>query len=82
MFREKVLRIVKGIPKGETMTYKEVAKLAGSENASRAVGTIMKASYDTAVPCHRVIKSDGSLGEYNRGTDLKEKRLRQEGAIK
>lgn len=81
-FKEKVLDIVRKIPKGKVMTYKEVAKKAGSENASRAVGSILKANYDKNIPCHRVIRSDGAIGEYNRGSENKIKLLRLEGAIK
>jgi O-6-methylguanine DNA methyltransferase len=82
-FRQKVLEIVKNIPKGNTMTYKEVATRAKSPRAFRAVGSIMAQNFDPAVPCHRVIKSDGTLGNYNRGgTKAKEKILRAEGAIK
>lgn len=80
-FREHVLQIVRKIPKGKTMTYREVAEKAGSPNASRAVGSIMRANYDPAVPCHRVIKSDGTLGNYNRGGAKEKQRiLIQEGA--
>ncbi len=82
LFSEKVLHIVKNIPCGTTLTYAEVASLAGSPNALRAVGTIMKNNYNISVPCHRVIKSDGTLGEYNRGgTAVKKKLLIQEGVI-
>ncbi len=82
-FKEKVQNIVKNIPKGKTMSYKEVAARAGNINASRAVGNIMAKNFDTAVPCHRVIKSDGSFGNYNRGgTENKIKILRSEGEIK
>ncbi|MEX0652314.1 MAG: MGMT family protein [Candidatus Paceibacterota bacterium] len=81
MFTEKVLSIVKKIPKGETLSYKEVAELAGSPKAYRKVGSLMKANYDESIPCHRVIKSDGSLGEYNRGVDVKYKKLKAEGAF-
>lgn len=79
-FKEKVLEVVRNIPKGSVMTYKEVAKCAGSPNASRAVGTFMKNNYDESVPCHRVIRSDGKIGEYNRGGE-KEKinKLKEEG---
>ena len=66
-FKEKVLEIVRNIPNGETMTYKQVARLAGSPNASRAVGSYMSKNYDPSVPCHRVIRSDGKMGGYNRG---------------
>ncbi len=82
MFKEKVLNVVRKIPKGKTLTYKEVAKKAGSPNAFRAVGSIMKANYDETVPCHRVIKSDGSLGNYNRGgASVKQNILKKEGAL-
>ncbi|NQV93378.1 MGMT family protein [Candidatus Kaiserbacteria bacterium] len=81
MFTEKVLEVVKSIPKGKTLSYKEVAEKAGSPKAYRKVGSLMKANYDATVPCHRVIKSDGSLGAYNRGADLKYKKLKEEGAL-
>lgn len=64
-FSQKVLDIVKKIPKGTVLTYKEVAKRAGNENASRAVGTLMAKNQDTNIPCHRVVKSDGTIGMYN-----------------
>lgn len=66
-FTDSVLKIVRSIPPGSTKSYKEVAALAGSPGASRAVGSIMKHNYDPTIPCHRVIKSDGTPGEYNRG---------------
>ncbi len=79
-FKENVLEIVKNIPKGTVMTYKEVAEKAGNKNASRAIGNIMAANQDKNVPCHRVIKSDGSIGMYNglRGKS-KEALLKKEG---
>lgn len=81
-FKEKVLEVVRGIEKGQTLTYKDVAKRAGSPRAFRAVGSIMKANYDKTVPCHRVIKSDGKVGEYNRGgSKAKLAILKKEGAI-
>lgn len=82
MFKEKVLKIVKNISEGKTLSYKEVAKRAGSPGAYRAVGTILKNNTDVSVPCHRVIKSDGALGAYNRirGKSKKEL-LKKEGAL-
>ena len=79
-FTERVRDVVRDIPKGEVMTYGEVAKRAGSPGAARAVGTIMSRNYDPGIPCHRVIGSNGSLGGYNRG-GLKKKRelLEKEG---
>lgn len=64
-FKEKVLRIVSKIPKGETLSYKEVAKKAGNERAGRVVGMIMSKNKDKNIPCHRVIRSDGKIGGYN-----------------
>ena len=82
LFTERVLQVVMGIPRGETMTYAEVAQAAGSPRAFRAVGAVMKQNYDPDVPCHRVIRSDGTLGQYNRGgTQAKARKLRREGAI-
>ena len=66
-FRDQVREVVKKIPKGKTLSYQEVAKLAGSPNACRAVANTMANNFDLSVPCHRVIKKDGSLGGYNRG---------------
>lgn len=80
-FKEKVLNIVRRIPKGQTMTYKEVAKKADSPNASRAVGSILKQNFNPKIPCHRVIRSDGLAGEYNRGRQNKIKLLKAEGAL-
>ena len=73
---------MKKIQKGKTLTYKEVARRAGSPNASRAVGSILKTNFNPKIPCHRVIRSDGIAGEYNRGRTEKLKKLRKEGAIK
>lgn len=82
MFADKVKQIVHDIPKGQTMTYAQVAAIAGSPGAARAVGSIMKNNYDPTVPCHRVIRSDGRVGEYNRGgPKMKEQLLLKEGAI-
>lgn len=79
-FTEKVLDIVKNIKEGEVMTYSGVAVLAGNSQASRAVGTIMAHNQDKTIPCHRVIKSDGSIGMYNglRGKS-KQELLKKEG---
>ncbi len=79
-FKEKVIDVVKQIPKGSVLTYKQVAKRAGNEKASRRVGTVMAENQDKSVPCHRVIRSDGKVGEYN-GLQGKSKLdlLKQEG---
>lgn len=81
-FAEKVRAIVRKIPKGASMTYKQVAAKAGNPKAARAVGAIMRTNFDPDIPCHRVVKSDGSLGSYNRGgTAQKERLLKREGAF-
>jgi O-6-methylguanine DNA methyltransferase len=81
-FTNRVRTVVKNIPKGKTMTYKQVAELAGSPGASRAVGSIMRTNYDPKIPCHRVIRSDGKIGNYNRGGEhAKRKLLQDEGAL-
>jgi O-6-methylguanine DNA methyltransferase len=64
-FTEKVLEVVGKIPKGEVLTYAEVARCAGANGAGRAVGSIMSKNQDKSVPCHRVVRSDGSIGQYN-----------------
>ena len=64
------------------MTYKEVATKAGNSKAARAVGAIMRTNYDDTIPCHRVVKSDGSFGSYNRGGTLRKSDiLKAEGAL-
>ena len=81
-FKDRVSSVVAEIPKGETRTYKEVAEMAGSPRAYRAVGSIMKNNKNPHVPCHRVIKSDGSIGGYNGGgVERKTEILKAEGAI-
>ncbi len=80
-FREKVLEVVGAIPRGKVLTYGQVASLAGNARASRAVGTIMSKNWDSNIPCHRVVRSDGSIGEYNRGGNTKRARLIEEGVM-
>ena len=64
------------------MTYKEVAKLAGSPRAFRAVGNALNKNSDLkTIPCHRVVKSDGRIGGYKQGTNRKISLLSKEGVI-
>lgn len=81
-FKERVLELVSNIPKGNVMTYSQVAAKAGNKNASRAVGNIMAGNKDKNVPCHRVVKSDGTIGHYNglQGNS-KETVLKKEGVV-
>lgn len=78
LFAQKVYKVVSEIPKGKTLTYKEVAKLSGSPRAFRAVGNILNKNYNPAVPCHRVVRSDGTPGGYNRGASRKVEILLEE----
>ncbi len=63
------------------MTYGEVAKALGKPGAARAVGTALSKNWDPQVPCHRVIRSDGGMGGYNRGLARKTAILKEEGAL-
>jgi len=78
-FKKKVFSIVKRIPAGSVLTYKEVAIKAGRPKASRGVGAVLKTNFDPAIPCHRVVRSDGKPGGYNRGLSRKLEILKQEG---
>lgn len=81
-FRETVKSIVKNIPQGKVMTYAEVAAAANNPKAARAVANVMANNFDLDVPCHRVIRSDGSLGGYNRGgATAKRDLLHSEGVV-
>ena len=80
-FKEKIYRVVKKIPKGKVLTYKEVAKRVGKPKAYRAVGNILNKNTDPKVPCHRVIRSDGKIGGYRDGNRVKQKILKKEGYL-
>ncbi len=80
-FTEKVLGVVSKIPKGKTLTYKQVANKAGSPYAFRAVGNILNKNYNPGIPCHRVIRSGGLTGGYNRGSENKVILLKKEGIL-
>ena len=80
-FHQKVLAVVKKIPKGKVISYAEVARSAGNPRAYRAVGNIMNANRNPAVPCHRVIPSNGTIGGFNRGMKRKMELLRREKAL-
>lgn len=80
-FTDLVRDVVAAIPSGSTMTYAQVAKAAGRPRAYRAVGNILNKNFDPDIPCHRVIRSDGRTGGYNRGSDKKLKLLLAERAI-
>lgn len=81
-FREEVLRVVASIPRGAVMTYKQLAIAAGYPKAARAVGNVLSKNFDLKIPCHRVIRSDGTPGGYNRGAKRKRELLKQESKRK
>ena len=78
-FTAKVYAVVSAIPKGQVLTYKQVAARAGRHKAFRAVGNILNKNFDPKIPCHRVVRSDGRAGGYNRGNKAKILRLKAEG---
>lgn len=80
-FRLNVLRHLPRIPYGNTASYAQVAQAAGSPNAVRAVGTACATNpLPVIVPCHRVVKSDGSFGGYLGGPEAKRALLTLEAA--
>jgi len=82
VFSEHVYKVVSQIPRGKVLTYKQVAEMAGHPLAYRAVGNILNKNRNKNIPCHRVIRSDGKVGGYNRGSEIKKQILKKEGAIK
>jgi O-6-methylguanine DNA methyltransferase len=68
------------IPRGETRNYSEIAEMAGYPRAVRAVASaIGRNPFPVTIPCHRVIRKDGSLGGFALGLEMKKKLLREEG---
>jgi methylated-DNA-[protein]-cysteine S-methyltransferase len=83
-FQRLVLAETATIPRGEVRTYGEVALAVGAPGAARAVGTALaKNPVPIIVPCHRVVRANGDLGNYSGpgGPGSKERILRLEGAI-
>ena len=79
-FQEAVWRELRKIPAGETRSYAQIAAAIGHPKAVRAVGTANGDNHvSVLIPCHRVIRSDGSLGGYGGGLDRKRKLLAVEG---
>ena len=84
-FQVQVWEEIKKIPKGSVKTYKEIACILGKPNSSRAVANACaKNPLIIEIPCHRVIKSDGSLGGYSGRGGIKKKKqlLKKEGFYK
>ena len=81
-FQRKVYEALLRIPKGQVRTYAQVARMIGRPNAARAVGQALKRNrWAPAIPCHRVISSDGTLGGYSApgGPAGKRRLLQKEG---
>jgi AraC family transcriptional regulator of adaptative response/methylated-DNA-[protein]-cysteine methyltransferase len=79
LFQRRVWEILQQIPYGETRTYAEIAKMAGNPRAVRAVGSACGANpVAVAIPCHRALRSDGSLGGYRWGLSRKVQLLETE----
>lgn len=71
-FQNKVLKAVSLIPYGETRTYSDIAKKIRNPKASRAVGSALANNpFPIIIPCHRVIRSDGEIGNYQGGKRMK-----------
>ena len=81
-FRDKVYKFVQKIPRGKVATYKSIAVTVGSPRAARGVAGALACNFDPKISCHRVVRSDGALGGYNRGGGTqKAKLLRAEGVL-
>ncbi len=82
MFADLVYAALREIPKGKVTTYKALATAVGKPKAARAVGNVLsKNPYAPAVPCHRVIKSNGEVGGFAYGVDRKVELLKKEGIL-
>jgi methylated-DNA-[protein]-cysteine S-methyltransferase len=77
-FAESCYKLVKKVSAGKLVTYKSLANKLNS-NAYRVVGTAMKNNTNKKVPCHRVIKSNGEIGNFNKGQKAKIYLLKKEG---
>ncbi len=81
-FQKDVYKALLCVDHGNTISYKELAEKSGYKKAVRAVGTAMaKNPFPLIIPCHRVIKSDGNMGNFGYGTDYKIKMLKLEKSI-
>ncbi|HXG14557.1 MAG TPA: MGMT family protein [Candidatus Nitrosotenuis sp.] len=70
------------VPKGKVTTYSELAKAVGLKNGQRVIGRIMNRNpFPVIIPCHRVVKSDGKIGGYFYGQEVKTKMLSDEGLV-
>ncbi|MBI2122043.1 MAG: MGMT family protein [Candidatus Sungbacteria bacterium] len=77
-FSNRVYNVVKYIPRGKVTTYKSVARAIAHPRAVRAVGNALNQNRNPKIPCHRVIRLDGKIGGFVRGTKEKTRLLRNE----
>ena len=81
-FQRQVLQEVASIPRGQVRTYGQVAAAVGRPRAARAVGEVMRTNpIPVLIPCHRVVRSGGQLGNYSPRPELKRHFLIEEGAL-
>jgi len=81
-FQQEVLAAEYGIPRGRVSTYQRIAKHLGNDNAARAVGgALANNPFPIVIPCHRAIRSDGKLGGYQGGLEMKRTLLKMEGVL-
>jgi methylated-DNA-[protein]-cysteine S-methyltransferase len=81
-FQQRVLLAEYGIPRGSVSTYRRIAAHLGSPGGARAVGNALATNpFPIVIPCHRAIRSDGTLGGYQGGLAMKRALLEQEGVV-
>jgi len=80
IIEKKIYRKLLQVPSGKITTYKELASSVGLQNGQRVIGQIMKKNpFPVIIPCHRVVRSDGKIGGYAFGMDVKKSMLSKEG---
>ncbi len=82
IIEKKIYRKLLQVPPGKITTYKELASSVGLQNGQRVIGQIMKKNpFPVIIPCHRVVKSNGEIGGYAYGTNIKKSMLVKEGIL-
>ena len=82
VFQKKVYEALLKVPKGQVLTYREMAAQIGMPGAARAVGHAMATNpFPLVIPCHRIVRSDGTLGHYTPDPKIKRLLLETEGVI-
>ena len=81
-FQKRVLMAEYGIPRGYVSTYDRIARYVGCPGGARAVGGALASNpFPIVIPCHRAVRSDGGLGGYQGGVDMKRRLLQMEGIV-